>query len=182
MYPPAVQIDSIVNGSSTPWQALTYVQNNYGQTATVASGAPHRSNGICASGTACAFNLTSTYKWVSGGNPLTTGIAGTNYQTTTYKDFDTGLVNVATDVNGGTTTYAYNGSGGCGDAFPTSVTSTTGGSTVTSLQTSATWNCNGGVQLTSVDVNGNTTTNSYGSDPLWRVMSVTNTATGAVTN
>jgi hypothetical protein len=32
---------------------------------------------------------------------------------------------------------------------------------VTSLSTSSTWNCSGGVPLTSVDVNGNTTTYSY---------------------
>jgi RHS repeat-associated protein len=53
---------------------------------------------------------------------------------------------------------------------------------VTSLSTSSTWNCSGGVPLTSVDVNGNTTTYSYGSDPFWRPVSITNNATGAVTN
>jgi RHS repeat-associated protein len=69
----------------------------------------------------------------------------------------------ATDVNGSVTTYTY---GACGEAFPTNVT--TG-----SLSTSASWNCNGGVMTSSTDANGFTTSYNYGSDPFWRVMSVT---------
>jgi len=176
-----IQFDYTVIGYSTPYQTLSYTQYNYGETNSVASGAPQRSNHICSTGSACPYDLTSVNKWVSGGDPIINGISGTTFQTMTYQNFDTGLVDVATDVNGGTTTYTYNGTGGCGDAFPTSVASTTGGA-VSTLTTFATWNCNGGVQATSIDVNGNTTTYAYGStDQFWRPTSITNNSTGAVT-
>jgi len=102
-----------------------------------------------------------------------------SYLMTYYSYYDTGNVYTTTDPNGGVTTYSY-GSSSCGNSFPTSVSSPTIGSIT--LATSATWNCVGGVQVTSQDVNGNTTTYGYGSDPYWRPVAVTNNATTAVTN
>jgi RHS repeat-associated protein len=121
-----------------------------------------------------AMDVTSVSKLISGSTssgPRLTSSA-------TY--FSTGNVYQATDANGGVTTYSYgdnNGNAaGCDNAFPTSVSSTTGGSVVTALTTGATWNCNGGVQLSSVDANGNTTTYNYGSDPFWRPTSIVDPA------
>lgn len=138
----------------------------YGTTVVATSGTPNHYSG---------YNL---------GNLIYVGglVSGSTYQYAYYSYYDTGNVYVATDVNTATTTYTYGSGTSCGNSFPTSVSSTTGGSVVTSLSTSSTWNCSGGVPLTSVDVNGNTTTYSYGSDPFWRPVSITNNATGAVTN
>jgi RHS repeat-associated protein len=181
--PRGVQKQYIYNPSGSNCSntaTISYMENHFDETATVASGAPQRSTGVRPSGS--YGNLTSSYQWVSGGNPSLNGISGTTYQTSTFTNFDSGLPDVVTAPNGGTTTYAYNGSGGCADAFPTSVTGTTGNSGVTSLATSATWTCNGAVALTTTDVNGNQSTLSYGSDPYWRVTSFTNNATNAVTS
>ena len=98
----------------------------------------------------------------------------------TYTNFDSGLVDVMTDVNGEQTTYAYNGTGECGDAFPTSVTSTTGNSNVPTLITYATWNCGLGAQATAKDANSLVTTygytTSYGNEEFGRPTSITNPA------
>ena len=139
----------------------------YGTSVVATSGTPNHSSGYNLG------NLTSVQKLVSG---------QTNYLTASYTYYDTGNVYVATDVNTATTTYTYGSGTSCGNSFPTSVSSQTGGSVVTSLTTASTWNCVGGVQLTSVNPNGNTTTYSYGSDPFWRTVSVTKNATGAVTS
>ena len=137
----------------------------YGTTVVATSGTPQHQSGYNLG------NLTSIQNLVSR----------TTYLTKSYTYFDTGNVDVATDVNGEQTTYTYGSGTSCGNSFPTSVNGTTGGSVVTSLTTSATWNCVGGVQLTSTDVNGNFITYGYGSDPYWRVVSAVNNATGAVT-
>jgi RHS repeat-associated protein len=173
-----VYTPSGTNCSNT--STVFYMENHFDETGRVSSGAPQLSTGIYPSGT--YGNLTTSYRWVSGGNPVESGLSGTTYQTSTFTNFDSGLVDVATAPNGGTTTYVYNGSGGCADAFPTSVTQTTGNSGVTSLATAATWTCSGGVPLTTTDVNSNQTTISYGSDPYWRPTLITNNATGAATS
>jgi RHS repeat-associated protein len=157
----APQEAKVTDGSGTEIADTKYT---YTSTVTTTSGTPSQQ-----SGGPFVENLASVAQWVSG----------STYLTSSYTYYDTGNVNQATDVNGNTTTYTY---GGCSNSFPTQVSTPTGGSTVTSLATQATWNCNGGVQLTSVDVNGNTTTYAYGSDPYWRPTSVTNNATGAVTS
>lgn len=77
-----------------------------------------------------------------------------------------------TDVSGVVTTYTY---GDCSGAFPTQVN-------VGGLSTYNTWDCNGGVLLTTADDNqqsaGVNTTYGYKNaagvaDPLWRVSSIT---------
>ncbi|HKV27310.1 MAG TPA: RHS repeat-associated core domain-containing protein [Candidatus Acidoferrales bacterium] len=93
-------------------------------------------------------NLTGLSKFVQGSTTLT--------ESFTY--FDTGNVDVATDVNGGTTTYTY---GGCGNSFATQTVEA-----ISSLQTSEAWNCNGGVPTSTTDENKNST--SYVYDSMWR--------------
>jgi RHS repeat-associated protein len=103
-------------------------------------------------------NLTSTNYYTHGSTYLTSSA--------TY--YDTGNTYVATDVNGGTTTYAY-GTGSCGNSFPTGVTEA-----ISTLTTSAAWNCTGGVQTSVTDENLQTTSISYTKDPYyWRPESST---------
>jgi len=111
------------------------------------------------------------------GNPttITSLVGGTSaalVKTLTY--FDTGLVQTATDVNYASTTYAFN-STGCANSLPTSATQND-----LHITYSATWDCNGGVMLTSTDANNQTTSFAY-QDPFWRTSSVTD-PTGAITN
>ena len=101
--------------------------------------------------------------------------SGTVSLTSKYSYYNTGTVNVATDVNGAQTTYNY-GSGSCGYAFPDSTT------LPQSLSRSATYNCIGGVLTSSTDANGNTAYVDYASDPsFWRPDS-TKDAMGNVTS
>jgi YD repeat-containing protein len=86
------------------------------------------------------------------------------FLSTTLTYYDTGEVSTSTEPNGNRTTYSYAGSS-CGNTFPTSVT-------VASLVSSYSWDCNGGVMLSSTDVNQKQTTFAH-SDPFWRVTSVT---------
>jgi RHS repeat-associated protein len=84
-----------------------------------------------------------------------------------------GTVATSYDLANNPTSYAYNGTGGCNSAFPTSVTS--GG-----LTTYKTWNCIGGVLVTNSIPNNSSAVTTYGyanssgtADPYWRVSSVT---------
>lgn len=91
--------------------------------------------------------------------------------------YDTGTVSTTNDVNTAQTTYNYTaGTASCYNTFPTSVTEPISG-----LSTSATWNCTGGVQLTAVDENGQTTSTAYTDPYFWRPASITD-PTNAVTN
>jgi RHS repeat-associated protein len=112
-------------------------------------------------------NLTSTNTYTNA----------TNYLTKSSTFYDTGNLNIATDVNNGVTTYNYlAGTASCGNSFPTSINEAVSG-----LSTSMTWNCTGGVQLTSVDENSQTTTTTYNDQYFWRPASTTD-PTGAVTS
>jgi len=144
---------------------LSDTKYSYGSTTVATSGTPQHTtppNGN-------PGNLTSMQRWVSG----------TAWLTSNYTNFDTGNVQTATDVNGGQTTYTY---GNCGNSYPTLVSTQTGGSTVPTLNTSASWNCSGGVPNWTQDVNTNQITYTYGSDPYWRPTSIQNDATTAVVN
>ncbi len=179
-----VQQDYVASvGSGGTYTPISFLQNKFDETATTSSGAAGRSSGICPSGICALGNITSTYRWVSGGNPITscsadnvppTCMSGMAYLKSSNSYYDAGVVNVATDVNGTQTTFAY-GAGSCNYAFPTSITTQT-------LSTSATWSCNGGVQLSSTDVNSVETDYSYAGDPFWRPQTVTNKYTNAVTS
>ncbi len=106
----------------------------------------------------------------SRGNPTTVK----NYTTSTaalaqhFSYFDTGTVYKSYDVNGAVTTYNYpDATSTCGNSFPTSVTLP-----VTSLSTSTTWNCFGGVATQTTDVNGQPTNMTYSDPYFWRPAAV----------
>lgn len=117
---------------------------------------------------------TGTPEHVSGTNAgnlttftqcLSSACTGSNALTSTFTYFDTGNLQTANDVNAAQTTLAY---GSCGNSFPTQVNYPVDGLTI-----KATWNCTGGVQLTSVDPNSNTTTYAYNDPNYWRVTTTT---------
>jgi RHS repeat-associated protein len=147
------------DGSGNPVSKVTY---NYDETTpTTTSGTPQHFSVPAPWG-----NLTSTYTYTNSGGFLS--------DSRTY--YDTGMFKTTTDVNGGITTYNYaSGAASCYNAFPTSINEPISG-----LSTSATWNCTGGVQLTSVDENSQTTTTAYTDPYFWRPASVTD-QTGAAT-
>ena len=100
----------------------------------------------------------------------------TNLLTMKSSYYDTGTVSTTTDVNNAVTTYNYTaGTASCYNTFPTSINEAVSG-----LSTSATWNCTGGVQLTSVDENNKTTTTTYNDPYFWRPASMAD-PTGATT-
>jgi RHS repeat-associated protein len=101
-------------------------------------------------------NLTTSTSLVSGSTTLG--------KTVTY--YDTGNVNVATDINGASSTFTY-GSGSCGNTFVTTV------SEPLSLSESMTWNCTGGVGTSLTDENGKTVSITYNDPYFWRTNSTT---------
>ncbi|MHB8413613.1 MAG: RHS repeat domain-containing protein [Candidatus Acidiferrales bacterium] len=104
----------------------------------------------------------------SRGNPTSIAylVAGTATLTKSFTYFDTGNVQTSTDVNGAPTTYSY-GTASCGNSFPTSVAEPL------SLSKSMVWNCNGGVETSATDENGNVTTFTYNDPNFWRTNAVT---------
>ncbi len=93
--------------------------------------------------------------------------SGSTYLTKQFTYYPTGLVNVATDVNGAQTTYT---DGACNNSFVTSV------SEPLSLSKSMTWDCNGEVLTSATDENSQTTQYGYlnqqgTADPFWRALS-----------
>jgi RHS repeat-associated protein len=146
---------TVQNGSGV---TLSQTTNKYDETAVVAtSGTPQH----VSVGSASRGNLTSVTQLVQGATTLK--------KTNTY--FDTGNLDVATDVNGAQTTYTY---GACGNSFATSV------SEPLSLSTSAVWNCTGGVETSVTDENGKSTTSTYTDSHFWRPASTAD-PTGATT-
>jgi RHS repeat-associated protein len=90
-------------------------------------------------------------------------ISGTTYANQSFTYYSTGLVNTATDPMQHTTTYTYNT---CNNSYLTNVAEPL------NLSAAMTWDCNGGVPLTSTDENLQVTTYKYGSDPFWRVTEI----------
>jgi len=145
---------TVTNSSGTVVSQMNY---NYGDTVTATSGTPQHTTPPGSRG-----NVLSVNRYTHGSTYLT--------QTTTY--FDTGNVKTVADVNGATTTFNYsNSTATCGNSFPTSV------SEPLSLSRSMTWNCTGGVQVTSVDENNQNTTTTYNDPYFWRPASVTDPLT-----
>src|SRR5262249_4350513 len=80
--------------------------------------------------------------------------------------YSSGLINVATDVNGATTTYTY---GACNGSFPTTISEPLG------MTKTMAWDCTGETPTSAKDENNQTTTYSYVSpggaaDPFWRLL------------
>src|SRR5580704_413934 len=154
------QTVTIQNGSGTTVSQTNY---NYAPTApTATSGTPQHVTVTTPRGNVTSVNLYSN--------------SSTSFNKS-YTYYDTGNLQTLTDVNYGVTTYNYaSGAASCYNSFPTSITEA-----VTTLSTSMTWNCGGGVQLTSIDENSQTTTTSYTDPYFWRPFSITD-PTGAVTS
>jgi RHS repeat-associated protein len=98
------------------------------------------------------------------GNPTTVAslVSGTTTLGKTYTYYDTGNVNVATDLNGGKTTYSY-GTSSCGNSFATGVIEA-----ITTLTQSYVWNCPGGVETSATDENSQAILTSYTDTEFWR--------------
>jgi RHS repeat-associated protein len=144
---------TVKNGTGAIVSQINY---NYGDTVT-ATGAPQHIAPYGSRG-----NLLSVNYYTNG----------STYLTKSYTYFDTGKVQTATDANGAQTTYTY---GACGNSFPTGVTEPL------SLSRSITWDCNGGVRLTTKDENLQTTTVTYSDPYFWRPASSSD-PTSAVTS
>jgi len=105
---------------------------------------------------------------------LKTSTNGTASLSKTFSYYDTGMLNVATDVNGATTTYVYGTAAqgattiSCGNSFPTTINGPTG----MGLSRSMVWNCTGGVSTTVTDENTNSVTSSYTDSDFWRPANV----------
>jgi RHS repeat-associated protein len=149
------QTVTVENGGGTTVSEVNY---NYDGTAvTATSGTPQHTSVSGSRG-----NLTSVNSYTQGATYLT--------KSSTY--FDTGNVDVATDVNGAQTTFTY---GACGNSFPISV------SLPLSLSTSETWNCTGGVATSATDVNGQMTSTAYTNAYFWRPDSSTDQESNTTT-
>lgn len=167
------------------------------QTVTVCNGTGSSQSCLGASGSSTGTVVAQTNYNYDEANTLTTtsGIAqhtsvsgsrgnltSVNYPvsglTSHFTYYDTGSPNTSKDVNGATTTYNYdtNHVTDCQKAFPIGITEA-----ITSLTQSYTWNCTGGVQLTSTDENGQVITTTYNDPYFWRPSSSTDQA-GFTTN
>jgi len=114
-------------------------------------------------------NLLSKQVWTGSAFIGQTTANVYNANGTIAKSYD--LANNETDYSYASGSYSDN----CGTIFPFPTTVTNVG---TGLSTSSTYDCEGGVKLTDVDANGNTTAYGYETsagvaDPYWRVNSVT---------
>jgi RHS repeat-associated protein len=142
------QTVQVYDGSNNLASQTTY---NYDETATTAaSGTPQH---VAVSG---ARGNTTTIQF---------SVTGSTTLNKKYSYYDTGNVNVATDFAGANTTYTY---GDCGNSFATQQTTTAGSLSLTNAMT---WDCNGGVLLTTTDTNNQQT--SYLYDSFWRPTQIT---------
>jgi RHS repeat-associated protein len=134
---------TVADGSGNLKAKTTY---GYDETAAVSSGVT--TNHVSVTGS--RGNLTTVTKYATSTATLTS----------TFKNYDTGMVYQSQDLNGQWTTYTY---GSCAGAFPTNV------SMPLSLSRSSAWNCSGGVSTSVTDENTNTSYVNYTTDPyFWR--------------
>lgn len=197
------EIDSYDYGTGSPGAIIRKVINSYrliGNTVQITGTSIEDANNNVKASTGFAYD-TSTPTTTTGTPQHTTPpsergnltilsqeVSGslTLYRVFTY--YDTGMLNTATDwgttTSGGAniTTYNYS-TGSCGNSFPISI------SEPLNLTESFTWDCNGGVQTSATDENGQTTTtyyaqtSNYGSpDPnFWRPYAATDQLNNATT-
>jgi RHS repeat-associated protein len=111
----------------------------------------------------------TSYGYDANGNLLSSSSDGL---TLNYTHNANGTLATSKDAAGNKTTYGY-GSNSC-NAFPDTVTPA-----ITSLATTAVWNCNGAVMTSSTDANSQPTT--FGYDLMNRLTSTGYPDTGAVT-
>ena len=154
---------SVEDGTGTVKSRTTYCYDE---------GTPSGTTTCNTAGTPAGLSGTPQHVSISGsrGNATTIAqlVSGSTYLGKKFTYYDTGKVDVATDVNGAQTTYNYsNATVTCGNAFPSGVSEA-----ISPLSKSFTWSCNGGVQLTATDENGQTVTTNYTSADFWRPDSV----------
>jgi hypothetical protein len=164
-------------GASSPTTTTTTVYGTWNGSACVAVSSTIN-NRPCTVNVVNAGNTVakSQFTYDGYGNLLTKSVwtgksSGTQWLTSTATYNGNGTAKTSTDPAGNTTSYYYNGTGGCNGVFPTSVVAD-------GMTTHYTWNCTGGVLLTSKDANGNVTTYGYKNragtaEPFWRLSSVT---------
>ena len=108
--------DRPVTVSVYDWHSFLVAQTTYAydETTPVASGITTQHTSVtCPPGSwLCRGNVTS----------VTYSTQGSSNLKRTFTYYDTGAVQTAVDVNGGTTTYAYGSGGSCSGAFPTTLT------------------------------------------------------------
>ena len=140
----AFQQQVTVTNSTGTTVAKTYY--NYGDTVTATSGTPQHTTPPGSRG-----NVLSVNYYTVGSTDLTKS----------YSYFDTGNVDVATDVNNAQNAYTY---GACGNSFPTAV------SEPLSLSRSYTYDssCFGGVMESVKDENSQTASIGYTDPYYWR--------------
>ena len=157
--------------SNKPCQVIVYDWSS-GKAVTIASTSYTYDQGSVTSTSGTPQHIS-----ISGSRGNLTTLAMSTGSTTlskTFSYYDTGNINVATDVNSAQTTFVY-GSGSCGNSFATTVDEPL------SLTRSITWNCTGGVLTQLTDENGNTETTNYTDPDFWRPASTIDLA-GIQTN
>jgi len=133
----------------------------------------------CGTVTSTTKSLTNFLNYDSHGNvgTIQEWVSGTTYISRGLTYFSTGLVHTENDFKGTPTTYTY---GDCNNSYPTQITTA-------GLSHYLTWDCNGGVETSTKDANGQTTSYSYTNpssgvaDPFWRLTQVTYPDTGQTT-
>jgi RHS repeat-associated protein len=152
--PASVTVYDWSSGSQVTLASTTY---GYDQSAVTSTNGTPQHVGICSR---CSRGNVTT---------LTRSTSSSGSVTKTFTYYDTGNLNVATDVNGATATYTYSSAANpynssltasCGNSFPTTITQEP-----TGLSASSSWNCIGGVMASSTDANGNVTTTDYTTNP-----------------
>lgn len=121
------------------------------------------------------INSQTTYtNYDSNGNVgKITSLVGTTSLSRSYSNYSHGLPETITDVNGASTSVTY---GACNGAFPTQINLALG------LSISMEWDCNGAVLTQITDPSGGTTKYGYGTDPFWRVVTITDPIGNETTN
>jgi len=133
----------------------------------------------CGTVTSTTKSLTNFLNYDSHGNvgTIQEWVSGTTYISRGLTYFSTGLVHTENDFKGTPTTYTY---GDCNNSYPTQITTA-------GISHYLTWDCNGGVETSTKDANGQTTSYSYTNpssgvaDPFWRLTQVTYPDTGQTT-
>jgi RHS repeat-associated protein len=130
----------------------------------------------CSVTVASASGQTSqtTYSYNAQGHPTQTKnwVIGTTFLTSSASFNGNGTVATKTDANTGVTHYGY--ASGCNSLLMTSAAYP-----VSSLTTSQTWDCNGGVITSTTGMDGHQTTTSY-VDPMWRASNFNDAASASM--
>ena len=177
----AISYTSLGNGIGDKPRVVTISDWSTGTQTTIASTSfKYDEAGTLTSTPVCpAAGCTPQHVSITGarGNltTLTTSTSSTATLSKTFTNYDTGNLNVATDVNGAQTTYVYSAAANpynssltasCGNSFPTSINEPL------SLSRSMQWNCIGGIPEQTTDENGQIVKSGYTDPDFWRPANV----------